>query len=305
MAQEQPGRAPHDSSSDQISILLAGSGNYAFNERFLSLLQQEVGPGVEILEYTRERGNARPRTLVISLGARALSLVQQQQPRPPTLALMITERQFSGYLDRKGPPLEAVYHNPPLLQQALLGQLILPQSSRISLLIQPGQETAFEKLISDLKAHGIDARLFFVSGHDSLIPALSRALDYGDFLLAHPDDAIFNSRTIKHILLTAYRRNRIVIGPDRAFVRAGALASTYTPIPDVITEAARHIEQFRKTGALLPTGHPENIQVEVNQQVGRSLNIPLPDTGVLRARLLDLLEQGRENTKETRQGEPL
>ena len=286
-------------------VLVAGSSNHAFNARFISLLQDRLGSTAEILEYSHERGNAQPQTLVIAIGAHALSKVQQRQPQPPTLALMVTEEQFAGYVGRAGPPLSAVFHNPPMLRQALLGHIILPQSSRIALLVPPGQEILFEELINDLKVYDIDARLFFVTGHDSLIETLSRALSYGDFLLAQPDDTIFNSRTIKHILLTAYRHNRIVIGPNRAFVAAGSLASTYTPITAVLDETHRHILHFQKTGGLPEPAHPGEFLVEINEQVARSLNIPLPEHQHIRSKLTRLLKQVRAENQETEQEEPL
>lgn len=283
--------------SYQTSLLIAGSGNVPFNTRFTALLKERLGPAVEVLPYTAELSQARPETLVIALGPQAMSRVQRQQPRPPTLALMVTEDQFAGYSSRQGAPLSAVYHNPPLLHQALLGQMILPQSTRVALLVQPGEEAAFDGLIEQLAGFGLQARIFIVEGDDSLIATLSRALGYGDFLLAQPDSVIYNPRTIKHILLTAYRRNRIVIGPNRAFVNAGALASIYTPISTVIDEAVAALQAYQATGKLPAPDYPDLIAVEVNQQVARSLNIPLPDTAYLTERLNQQLRQGKEGSE--------
>ncbi len=283
--------------SYDTALLIAGSANTAFNDRFTALLREQLGPAVEVLPYSPALSQARPETLVIALGPQALSRVQQQQPRPPTLALMMTEDQFAGYRSRQGAPLSAIYHNPPLLRQALLGQLILPQSTRVALLVQPGQEAAFDKLVEQLASYGLQARVFIVEGDDSLIATLSRALSYGDFLLAQPDDVIYNPRTIKHILLTAYRRNRIVIGPSRAFVNAGALASTYTPIATVIEQAVAALAMYRATGELPEPGYPDTMDVELNRQVARSLNIPLPDTDRLTERLAERLDQQQEGSR--------
>ncbi|MBC7183743.1 MAG: ABC transporter substrate-binding protein, partial [Marinobacter sp.] len=104
-----------------------------------------------------------------------------------------------------------------------------------------------------------------------------RALDYGDFLLAAPDSAIYNPRTIKHILLTAYRRNKIVIGPTQAYVKAGALASSYAPFPEMARVASEFVATYFATGRLPPPAYPDEYKVEINKQVARSLNIPLPD----------------------------
>ncbi len=258
------------------SVLLAGSDNVAFNNRFTKLLNEELAPIVGIQPYSQELSTARPGTLVIALGFGALSRVYEQSPHPPVLAVMVDEVQFSHYKDRAGPPLAAIYNDAPLLRQVLLGQTILPHANRVALLVRPGHETRYQGLVDRLKAQGVSVRFFTVANESRLIATLSRALTYGDFLLATSDDAIFNPLTIKHILLTAYRRNRIVIGPNRAFVRAGVLASTYTPLEIVIEQAANAVQTFMNEGKLPPSIYPETFAVDVNQQVARSLNIPVP-----------------------------
>lgn len=275
----------------ETPILVAGSANTAFNAHFISLLSREIGDGADIRTYTEDRSLARPDALVITLGSSALSQIQQQRPSPPTLALMISEAQFSGYRDRPGAVRSAIYNDLPLLQQALLGHLILPQATRIAALARPGMEATYDSLIESLARFSLELRVFPVDSNDALIPTLSRALSYGDFLLAAPDEMIFNPRTIKHILLTAYRRNRIVIGPDRAFVRAGALASTYIPLPIVAADVGEQIAVYRATGSLLPPAYPQDFAVAVNDQVARSLNIPVPAPGILEARLKERLSE--------------
>ncbi|MEE3168644.1 MAG: ABC transporter substrate-binding protein, partial [Pseudomonadota bacterium] len=120
------------------------------------------------------------------------------------------------------------------------------------------------------------ARVFLVERPDRLIPTLVRALGYGDFLLAAPDSAIYNPRTIKYILLTAYRRNQIVIGPSQAYVKAGALASSYAPFPEMARLAGDYLAEFFESGAFPAPTYPEQYRVEINEQVARSMNIPLP-----------------------------
>lgn len=275
----------------QTTVLVAGSDNTAFNLRFIEVLQKKLGPTVEIRNYSPARSLTRPGTLVITLGSRALSRVQQQNPEPPTLALMVNKAQFEPYVQRGARSISAIYNDPSLLKQALLGQMILPHTARIALLVRPGEESAYDDFIQSLDRYDLDARVFIVDGNDSLIATLSRALSYGDFLLGLPDEMIFNPRTIKHILLTAYRRNRIVIGPNRAFVGAGSLASTYTPMNVVVDDVVRHVQAFRTSGQLLPPEYPSDFSVDVNYQVARSLNIPVPGTDALETRLKERLDE--------------
>ncbi len=278
------------SSPFRYPVLVAGSDNTAFNLRFIDLLKQELGDGVQIMAFSPEAVEAYPEAPVVSLGNSALARVQQLPPRPPTLALMVTEDQFSRYLDRGRDRVSAVYYDAPLIRQALLGKLILPQASRVALLAQPGYEPQYDDLIQALANYDLKARVFTVRDAESLIGTLSRALSYGDFLLAVPDPVIFNPQTVKHILLTAYRRNRVVIGPGRAFVRAGVLASTFPPLEAIANAAAQQIMNYQQSGEFLPAFYPSGFGVEINHQVASSLNVPVPDEETLKEELQRLLQ---------------
>lgn len=280
------------------TVFVAGSDNTAFNLRFVNLLKEQLGTRVVVRGYSEELSAAQPGTLVVTLGSAALSRVQMQSPRPPTLALMIDGQQFASYLGREGPALSAIYYDAPLVRQALLGKVILPHSNRIAVLVRPGEEPRYDHLIAEMASYDTDVRVFPVKGEDSLIATLARALSFGDFLLAIPDSAIYNPRTIKHILLTAYRRNRIVIGPSRAFVRAGVLASSYTPLEVVASLASNHIRQYLESGQMPPPQYPEHYNIEVNNQVAQSLNIPVPTPEETVDKLNSLIGQASEDANQ-------
>lgn len=281
----------HTNSPFIPSIMVAGSDNTAFNLRFMDLLAQQLGGKAEIHNYSEEFSKAHPDNLIVTLGNNALATVQQQSPRPATLALMTEESQFASYLQQQSHSLSAIYYDATLLRQALLGKLILPQASQIAILVRPGFETHYDGLKLALAQYGLEIRTFTVMDEDKLIATLSRALSYGDFLLAIPDPVIYNPRTIKHILLTAYRRNRIVIGPGRAFVRAGVLASTYPPLEAIAKAAVQQIDNYLATGELLPPFHPQEFAVEINRQVAQSLNLPVPGIDELAQSLEQLIAE--------------
>ncbi|WP_111496287.1 ABC transporter substrate-binding protein [Marinobacter bohaiensis] len=258
-------------------VFLAGSENLSFNLLFRQRLEKALPNNIKLMNYSARAQSQAPRALVITLGPSAVNDIVQQDRPVPTLALMVTESQFAQYRALERPDLSAVYLNPPLKRQALLGQQILPQASRIAVLAEPGQEQRYSTLAEELAPYGLDLRTFTVESPENLVSTLSRALNYGDFLLGTPNPEIYNRQTIKHILLTTYRHNRILIGPERAFVQAGALASTYTPTEAVVKQTVDIIRQYVASGQLPAPDFPDQYSVLFNEQVARSLNIPLPE----------------------------
>ncbi|TBW56005.1 ABC transporter substrate-binding protein [Marinobacter halodurans] len=258
-------------------VFLAGSENISFNLVFRKRLEEALPEGIRIARYATDAAKKSPDSLILTLGASRLNDVVQQNPDSPVLALMVTEDQFSQYQELDNPSVTAVYLNPPLKRQALLGRQILPQATRVALLARAGKEQQYSELADSLAEYGLELRVFTVEDRQSLVSTLSRALNYGDFLLGTPDPEIYNRQTIKHILLTAYRHNRILIGPERAFVQAGALASTYTSTNTIVSDAAKTISDYVRSGQLPRPHYPTRFSVLFNEQVARSLNIPLPD----------------------------
>lgn len=279
-------------------VYLAGSDNSALNRRMRSLLQESLGSKTVIRSFSRGQTSQDSNTPVITLGPEAFTRVRQENRNVPILALLVDESFISGYAERSGGSVSGILYNPPLIRQAITGRVILPQATRVAMLASPDTAELYESVTEELPEYGLEGKVFIVGSDDKLIPTLVRALAYGDFILAAPDNSIYNPRTIKHILLTAYRRNRIVIGPRQAYVRAGALASTYTPLNEVAGLAADFIEDFRTKRQFPPPAHPDKFTIELNEQVARSLNIPLPDRQDIINSITERLGRPGETTSE-------
>jgi len=126
-----------------------------------------------------------------------------------------------------------------------------------------------------------DFRIYMVtiSAEDNLTGKIKDALKNSDVLLALPDRNIYNSRTVKNILLTSYRYRKPVIAFSRNFVNAGALASIHSNTKQIANSASNIIEQYFDAGAQFKTAinHPESFDLSINRQVFRALDIPPPD----------------------------
>ena len=267
----------HGADRPVSTVYISGSGNTALDQHFTSLLAQQLGESISLIPIADDQLPTITNNPVVTIGRAATTRVHNTNPSISVLALF-SETAFINELASQFPgQISGIPYDVPLLRQALTGKAILPQATRIALLATEESASHYDRLLQELPAYGMEARVFMVENSDDLIPTLVRALGYGDFLLAAPDTAIYNSRTIKHILLTAYRRNMIVIGPTQAYVKAGSLASAYTPYPAMAELAARFLENYFTDGSFPPPAYPDSYGVVTNNQVARSLNIPIPD----------------------------
>jgi len=263
-------------------IFLAGGDNPALTDLIQSRIEARFGNRLELAPYDQQTASD---ALVLTVNADALAEVRANNADQPVVSLFSTSSETERIIGNRG-RFSAIYSDPPLGRQLELGQLIIPRARTVAILSSREQADSFDEVIRSAERIGLEARVFVVSSTDTMIRDLIRALAYGDFVLGTPDSGVFNSNTVKSLLLTSYRRNRLVIGPSRPFVRAGSVASTYTPAEDQVDEGLQLVEAWFETGELPEPRYPDEFQVIVNQQVARSMNLPLPSEESLRESLI-------------------
>ena len=280
------------------TLPVISSGNSALDEHLIRLIEGRLQGPFMLERMAAETYNPRPdNKMVITIGPSAFADTRKGHPGADILALLVDKPFINDYRKEFAGQLGAVYYDVPLLRQALTGKAILPQAQKIALLATTETAELYDDLMDQLPDFGLEARIFIADTDDQLIPALNRALGYGDFLLAASDNRIYNPRNIKPILLTAYRRNRILIGPSQGYVRAGALASSYVPFVVIAEQASAQLQRYLSEGEFPEAEYPDTFNVDVNEQVARSLNIPLPDRDWIGNRVDRWLEQHQEATE--------
>lgn len=279
-------------------VPVVGSGNGALDEHVIGLLEARMQGAATLKRVIAEDFRAADDGMpVIAIGPSAFSRVHQVNRNADVLVVLVEKNFIQSYINRFPGQIGAVYYDAPLLRQALTGKAMLPHATKIALLATTQSAEIYESLVDQLPAYSMDARVFIADSKERLIPTLNRALSYGDFLLAGPDNRVYNPQNIKHILLTAYRRNKILIGPSQSYVKAGSLASSYAPFSVMADQASEQLLAFLKSGAFPAPEYPEEYHVEVNEQVARSLNIPIPDRDWIAETVDQMIREVREESE--------
>ena len=121
-------------------------------------------------------------------------------------------------------------------------------------------------------------------------------------LLAKPDSSIYNSKTVKNILLTSYRSRKPVIGFSKNFSKAGALASIYSTPTQIAETATSIIDNYITSGNSFSRkeNYPDDFEISINRQVFRALDMDLPDI----EKLKDEIEASANHLSAGRKGSP-
>ncbi len=248
----------------------------AADENFSDLLGQELAQ--------RDIGQAEPGDgdMVVAVGGEAFR--RALKGNRPVVAVDVPRAELLGAW-RRGCSCTGLFREmDPALQLRLVSRL-LPTASRVGLLLGPESRWAGSYLPGYADHLGLSLETRRVEDRDELGVALARLLPRVDLLLAVADSELYSPATARLVLLTGYRQNRPVVGPDAAFVEAGSVASMYYPREDLAAQVVQWLASFRDEGRLPAPAFPAAVSVAVNERVAKTFELPVDTSGVLRREL--------------------
>ncbi len=212
----------------------------------------------------------------LTIGPKALAkLLATPQIKQPILALFLTPAAAQKIKAQFPNRVFSLLDNTPSLERQLsLIKVLTPHAKRIAVFYS----AQVKEQLTDLRvlARRLNFQLLTTQLNDPLNwkrDALKTLKD-ADLVLALNDSAIYNATNIRSILMRLYRAGRPLVGPDKGYVRAGAVASTYSGVQETL----KAITGLLKSDATWPEviSNPY-FNVSINAQVARSLNIVVGD----------------------------
>lgn len=163
---------------------------------------------------------------------------------------------------------------PPLAQQVQLVRRLMPLVKRIGILYRESMHADYERLMESAPANAAGISIVPLLVEAPLTArAIAEAADQVDVLIASNDEGLFNRDTAKLVLLTAYRHQRVLIGPTPAFVNAGAVATQAVPKSALITAIVTRVLHWQEHAHLGGNQSILRFAPVINVQVARSLGV--------------------------------
>jgi hypothetical protein len=215
----------------------------------------------------------RRRNLTVAVGPAALHDVAARRCDCAVISAFTSSQVVRSVLARlpaaRAASFTAVYAEPAPADQLRLIALLYGRPVRIAAITGP--DTSFLKpaLLGQVTVQDF-------APADDINRVLSR-IAQAEVLLALPDNSVYNSETIRNILLSTYRHKQAVIGFSADMVKAGALATTYSEVEDVNVQVAEMAAAYVRTGVLPPPQFPRYFRTVVNEGVARSLDVRVTD----------------------------
>lgn len=290
---------------DPYRLLLVPSANTRIYSDFIDALRKnlrtDAGKPISVtihspaeLAQSVDRTGGFPRAdLLVPIGTRAAVSVSGYSTRVPVLFVLVPKTTYRSIIRRfhenfpAGRQHSALFVDHPVARHLDLARAALPAKQRIGVVLGPTSREQKQQLIAAARARHLQLELREVNDERELYRALQDVLAHADMLLSLPDPMVYNSHTIRNILITAFRYRKPVIGYSDSFVKAGALTALYSTPQQIGRQLAEILlRQIRDPQRRLPPPQaPKYSFVAVNYWVAQSLDIDLPTRSEIERRL--------------------
>jgi hypothetical protein len=258
----------------------------------------QLNPNFTFQLYTLEQlpvdVSLSPTKTWIALGAKPLAMVLGRINSSPSssktriLGLFIRSKAKSK-LENLYPNIQfsLLDNSPKLEHQLALIKLLSPQIKSIAVLHSQNSVNNLLEITELAKKYDLKVNTAVIRDPLNWDMASLKAVKESDAVLGLNDTAIYNATTIRSILMRLYRASRPLIGPDKGYVRAGAVASSYSGVNETLQSVTQLLSSNEPWPEII---HNQNFNVAVNTQVARSLNINIADPSSLANKVRELVK---------------
>lgn len=240
---------PYVQALDGVRQGMAGQA-IAWNEVDLSQRRETVPQAV---------ARVRP-SVVIAIGTEAAAAVAAQPPAAPVVSSMILRADAAP-----GRALSTVSLDVPPGQLVGAMQRAFPGASRLGIIRGPSS--------AHVKSESGRLQLADCPRAEDLLKTFLGFKGKVEFVACMPDGALYNSSTVKPLVLASLQNRLPLIGYSEGFARAGAVLAVYPDYRDVgalAAETARKLLAGQDVPSLIA---PRRFRSAVNQRVVRLLGL--------------------------------
>lgn len=223
--------------------------------------------------------------IIIGIGAEGMKNANTHYPGIKKLFISTDPNKYKFH-SNKNRHDSILYMTQPYCRQIAFIHQLNSEWKTISIMKSKEKPIDSKQLLKCANEYGLKVYIVSTDGEDNITGKIKHALHHSDVLLALPDSNIYNSRTVKNILMTSYRYRKPVIAFSKNFVSAGALAAIYSDTESIAMSASMLVERhFYSAKPVAAINYPEKFDISINRQVFRALDIPIPDIDVIRKTL--------------------
>ncbi len=278
-----------------LQLLVVQSDNSVSQQVFSDTLRRSLPGTVQMTVLPHpEDYNGQPVDLIVTVGYKAADSMAGKSTRP-LLAAMLPSDAYPDVLAQRatGSQTSAIYLDQPWSRQVAFLHAALPEAKKIGVLHSLKVQLDLSGLLAALARYDLSLFARPLREDQSIFDGLEKVLVNSDVLLALPDVTIYNSNTIRNILLSSYRHGIALVGFSQAYVKAGAMCAIYSTPEQLAAQAGVTILSYASSARLPAAQFSTLYSISINQEVARSLGFSVLSAEALRLQIEALPGESR------------
>ncbi|MGD0299630.1 MAG: ABC transporter substrate binding protein [Bryobacteraceae bacterium] len=267
--------------ADQPTVVIVTSSAVEAFEEAVRGIQRGLGPAIKVVivdlaSKSQPSANLSGKEirLLISVGNNAFESAAQFGTAP-ILATMLLRADLAG--TRLRAPSDVVALDVPLGDILARMTSVMPGKTRAAIIRNPDANSVPQNtLAAQAKTAGMTLKVLDCPRPEKLLQLFLSLRGQVDFVVCPPDGTLYNSTTVRPLILASLENRLPVIGFSESFVRSGAVAAVYPDYFDVGSQAGELARNYLAGGNLPLNEKPRKLKVAANPRVARLLGLRIP-----------------------------
>jgi putative ABC transport system substrate-binding protein len=244
----------------------AASGNASY--RVVDLARQTAER-----ELAQALGPAHTRVFV-AIGSQAAEMLSSQPMDVPVVQTMILRTEIGRGGDAHSHPRGSVCLELPAASLLAEVKRVFPGKTRLGVIRHPwtgGPSVA--SLQSQARQEGFSVRIVECVAREHLLKVFLSLQGEADLVWCIPESSLYDSATVKALILASLRGRLPILGFSESFVRAGAAMGVYPDFRDIGRQTAEMARQYLAGSKTDAHECPRICKVAVNRHILRLLGL--------------------------------
>jgi ABC-type uncharacterized transport system substrate-binding protein len=208
--------------------------------------------------------------LVVALGSNALAALTESHTDVPVLLAMVLDEAARGAKFRLA---GSVRLDTTVAQVMDDVAALFPGKTRLAIICNPAHTCMDAPSLANAHPKGFTLHAAKCASAEDLLRTFLALRGKADFVIALPDSTLYNSATIKPLILASLENRLPLIGFSAAFVRSGAAMGIYPDFEDIGQQTAEAAHRILSGSAQAVHEGPRKHVISVNQRVLRLLGL--------------------------------
>ncbi len=208
--------------------------------------------------------------LIAAFGVGAVDRLADIRSHPPLLPALILRADLKLDASQRA---GAVFADVPLALIADRLHAAFPGKSRLGLIRRAAQVVPDAAVLTRLHQSGFDLLIVECPGPDKLLDVFQSLKGKVDFVIAQPDVELYNSATLKPLVMASLENRLPIVGFSAAFVRAGALAGVYPDFHELGKQTGELMIRILSGHSTHLDEEPRAVVISVNPRIARLIGL--------------------------------